>query len=158
MTALTSNQPAHLIRWMTHADVSACFQLGCRHGGEDFWEYEQIQDLPKAYPSRGLLALDAETSQLLGMLFYHTRERDNRIQNIVVHKEHRGQGIAAKLIESLAALKGEASRPNLSVVVRETDLAMQLYLKRRGFICTRMQANIFDCPPEAGCLFLRRLG
>ena len=156
MTSPCENANDFLIRWFTIYDADQVYHLCRKSEDENFWEYEDFSRLTRMDPPGGLVAAHPETGLVAAFLAYCVRDKDHRIMRLVVDKEHRGKGLGHRLLETVASLQGLSQRDVLSCVVRESNLQAQLYLKRRGFRCTKTQPGIFECPPEAGYLFVRR--
>ena len=72
-------------------------------------------------------------SRLIGYLIYETQEKSIDISNIVVLPEFRRKGVASQMVARLACSLIHGARRMLTLSVRESNLAAQLFFRSLGF-------------------------
>jgi len=85
------------------------------------------------------LGTNATVGPVLGYLFYEQTERYIHINRVRIAADHRRLGLGRTLIEHIKGRLTE-NRPIAEMMVNESDLATQCFLRSCGFICI----NTFD--------------
>ena len=117
-----------------------CFSPGDRWSGEDWTEL--LEDERAHYYA--LL----ENGQIIGNLFLYNwqGERDFlKIMNLGIHPDHRGRGLACRLLQKAA-----------EELTRESNLAMRRVFERCGYRLNKTEESYYENPTESACKYVLR--
>ncbi|WP_422932066.1 ribosomal protein S18-alanine N-acetyltransferase [Singulisphaera sp. PoT] len=99
-----------------------------------------LRDLEDAARERHAYCLVAESNDIvLGYVVYKVLGHDIRLRRISVHPDHQGHGVGASLASTLIAKLRFPAPASISLNVRETNLAAQLFYRRMGFAATEVK-------------------
>lgn len=74
--------------------------------------------------------------------------------NFAVHPGHRRQGIGSQMIDKLASKLSQDRRNEVTLAVRESNLAAQLFFKANGFLASGViHGHYGDSDEDAYCFF-----
>ncbi len=143
-----SVQPAGLrvhIRWMIRRDMEQV--LAIEEASFEFpWSEEEFI---RCLRQRNCIGMVAERGErVLGFMIYELHKTRLHIMNFAVDPEARRHGVAQQMIEKLIGKLSSQRRTRLSLEVRETNLAAQLFFKEVGFQATSVLRNFYDDSPE----------
>lgn len=148
---------AVVVRWTTDADIQSQLDIerAWRHEKEDFWEGPRLADfLHSRSHLRGSIVAEHRIRGVVGHLQFMTREHDLALTNIAVHPAYCRLGVASRLVGVLATtLPSRYRRRRVNTVVRERNLAAQLFLKSAGYRCEGILDEFYLTPPDNGYHF-----
>lgn len=147
LTAPTPCDPVPSFRYAGIPDLPHLVHLERNSDQDDVWSPREFQLLLSSWKHR-LIVMEYEGT-MFGYLAFQTQKACNVLLAVVVRKDAQRRGIGRALVESLKTLPDEERRrPNVIVMVRESHLGFQLFLKNAGFRYVDTEPEFFDCPPE----------
>jgi ribosomal-protein-alanine N-acetyltransferase len=106
-----------------------------------------------ALTQRNVIGSVAEIdSEVVGYVVYSLNKRNLEIVNLATAVEHRFEGVGKTIIERLKH-KLTPQRQSLNVLVRETNLDCQLFLRSCGLLATGIRRGFYDDTREDAFLF-----
>lgn len=134
------------------SDIDALVNLERESGSEDVWSYDQFESILKNRKIK--IAMVNQEEKPTAYMAFEIKRREVVIWSLTVKKKDRRRGIGSGLVEWLKSTFREVLRASrITCVVRESDLASQLFFRYNGFICTKILDDVFECPPENGFFF-----
>jgi len=145
---VTANQAQEVhvhIRWMFRRDMIEVLDI-------DFDSFEfpwSKEDFIRCLRHRNCIGMVAEhDDQVVGFMIYELSKTRLHILNFAVSSEYRrcgvGNQMAAKLIKKLSA----QHRTRITLEVRETNLAAQLFFRDNGFRAASVLRDYYEDTPE----------
>jgi ribosomal-protein-alanine N-acetyltransferase len=126
---LASDVRVHL-RWLLPRDLPAVLEIEAKSFAFPWSEDDFMRCLRHA----ACVCMVAECGdRVAGFLVYELKKDRIRIFNLAVAPSYRRCGVATQMIKNLTEKPSLQSRRWVSLVVRETNLAAQLFLRARGF-------------------------
>lgn len=133
------------IRWMIRRDEEAVLDIE-RRSFEFPWSHD---DLIRCLRSRNVIAMVAECEQIVaGFMIYELQETRLEVINFAVHPEWRRLGIGSAMAAKLIGKLSPQRRCALWLMIRETNLAAQLFFARQGF---RYESTLRDFYQDNPC-------
>lgn len=144
-------KPAHLARVV--ALEKECFEFPWRFG--DFYSMLTL------HRAGGLVAVS--NGKVIGYVIYSRMGSEGeafvKIDNIAVAATHRREGVASALAgEALRRTTRDSDSARIDAMVRERNLAAQLFLRANGFKAIQTLRNQFEETGEDAYLFRRHFG
>lgn len=137
------------IRWMIRRDLPRVVEIETDVFDADRWDEKEILACLK---QRNCIAKVIEVNeQVEGYLFYELEKMAVNIVNIAVHPDWRRRGLGTMLLEALKSSAGY--RKPIVVLLRESSLGVQLFLRSNGFRAVRIYRGIYDDVGEDGYEF-----
>jgi len=129
------------IRWMIRRDMPEV--LNIENGS--FAQAWTEEDFLRCLRQRNCIGMVVERDEkVFGFMIYELHKTKLHILNFAVHPEHRrlkiGQAMVAKLISKLSSHR----RSRISLEVRETNLAAQLFFSKQGFRATQVLRGYYE--------------
>lgn len=136
------------IRWTIQRDLRSLLEIerGRESGCE--WTIETFDAVLKQRDMIGLIAED--DGCVVGTMLYQLQRGHLRLRYLCVHPEYRRCGVGYTLIEKLKTKLSNQRRTQIQMIVRETQLSLQLFLRAQGFIATQVLRRHFDDTGEDG--------
>ena len=142
------------IRWMIRRDMmevleieTSCFEFP--------WTE---QDFIRCLRQRNCIGMIAEfDDRVVGFMVYELHKEQIHILNFAVHPDFQRLGIASQLVNRLLSKLSFQRRKRLMLEVRETNLAMQLFLRARGFKAINVMRDYYDDTTEDAYLMQRNV-
>lgn len=104
-----------------------------------------------AIQQRSTTGLVAEVGErVVGLMLYQLQRDHYRLRYLCVHPEFRRCNVACMLTDRLKKQLSSQSRTQIKMVVRETQLSLQLFLRSQGFVATKVLRRHFDDTGEDG--------
>lgn len=118
------------VRWMIRRDMPEVLQV--EQGSFPHpWSEE---DFLKCLRTRNIIGMVAEEGEIvLGFMVYELHKTKLHILNFAVHPDHRGKGVARSMIRKLMSKLSSHRRVQLTLDIRESNLAGQLFLRKHDF-------------------------
>lgn len=135
------------VRWMIRRDMPEVLSIenGCF---EYPWREDDFIRCLRQRNNIGMVAEDYEGGGLLGYMVYELHPRYVHILNLAVDRMSWRQNVGHQLVEKLKGKLNVNRRHTLSLEVRETNLAAQLFFKSQGFRATAIFRNFYDDTTE----------
>lgn len=155
------NKPEIKARMALPSDLSSLVFLEKRSGSEDMWSSEEFSQILEDKKIRIVLTETFFTNEAnerkaspAAYLAFEVRRREVIIWSLCVAPYLRRRGVGKGLLGWLKEASAEHLKAErLSVVLRESDLSSQLFLKGCNFLCHKTIKEAYECPPENGMLF-----
>lgn len=133
------------IRWMQTKDLDSVTSIELKNNEFYITKEELISLLRK----RSIVAIAAIYNEkeidekVVGFIVYEVMNRRIQILDMSVHYQYQLKGIGTALIQALKDKLSFKKRTKLSVEVRETNLGLQLFLQKNGFLAVEVLKDYF---------------
>jgi ribosomal-protein-alanine N-acetyltransferase len=145
MTANPKQQLRVHIRWMIRRDMSEVLDIE-RESFEFPW-YEE--DFIRCLRQRNCIGMVAEHGeQVVGFMIYELHKTRLHILNFAVAGSALHQGVGRQMAEKLVGKLSSQRRSRITLEVRETNLAAQMFFKDVGFRATSVLRAYYEDSPE----------
>jgi ribosomal-protein-alanine N-acetyltransferase len=133
------------IRWMTRKDMPAVLDIELQSFHFAWTEPEFIACLTQ----RNCIGMVAEHGgRIVGFMIYELLKSELHVLNFAVHPEYRRQGVGSQMVDKLINKLSQQRRRVLSLEVRETNLAAQMFFRSRGILAVDVLRNHYEESPE----------
>ncbi len=140
-----TNQLSVHIRWMIRRDMEQVLDIE----GASFEFPWSEDDFIRCLRQRNCIGMVAEQGdKVLGFMIYELHKTRLHILNFAVDPSARRQGVGQQMVEKLVSKLSSQRRNRISLEVRETNLAAQLFFRESGFAATSVLRNFYDDSPE----------
>jgi len=135
----TTQQVTAKLRKMTPADMKQVVAIEKEHGESHWTEKELLKRLGR----QGIYGAVCEHDKIiLGYMIYEPHDTYFHVINLTVNEKVRRKGVGRNLMRRLLA-NLTPRREVVDIVVRETNLAGQLFLKSLKFECDQIFKDSF---------------
>lgn len=142
------------IRWALKRDMEEVMQIE-RDSFEFPWSEE---DFIRCRRQKNCIMMVAERDNLIvGYMLYELHNRRMHLLNFAVHPQWRREGVGAQMVEKLLRKLSSERRVAITLEVRETNLAAQLFFHRCGFRAEEVLGGWYVEVVEDAYLFRYRL-
>ena len=133
------------IRWMIRRDMPEVLEI--EHQGFEFpWSEE---DFLRCLRQRNCIGMVAEHNErVVGFMIYELHKTRLHILNFAVASDVRRRNIGKQMMEKLIGKLSSQRRTRISLEVRETNLAAQVFFRSNGFKATSVLHEFYDDSPE----------
>lgn len=111
-----------------------------RESGNHSWDVKDFWSHCRKENCSGVICLLNTTP--VAFLAYEFIEDEIHIHNLGLRSQFTGSGLGSKIFDHMKKKLRDGKR-TLKLVVRETNLKMQLFLKKRGFLAIGVARNYF---------------
>lgn len=133
------------IRWMIRRDMpdvldieAACFEFP--------WSEE---DFVRCLRQRNCIGMVAEhEDRVVGFMIYELHKTRLHVLNFAVASRYRRLGVGSQMIAKLVSKLSIQRRSRITLEVRETNLAAQLFFRSQGFRAVNVLRNYYEDTPE----------
>lgn len=133
------------IRWMIRRDLAEVLDIELRSFHFAWTEPEFIACLKQ----RNCIGMVAEhDGQIVGFMIYELLKSELHVLNFAVHPECRRQGVGSAMVEKLINKLSQQRRHVLSLEVRETNLAAQMFFRSCGLLAVDVLRDHYEESPE----------
>lgn len=142
------------IRWMIRRDMAEV--LAISQATDHPWTEE---DFLRCLRQRNCIGMVVESHEVpdeypvIGYMIYELQKHSLELINLAVAPSYRRQGVGSKMLAKLASKLSAHRRRRISVLVRESNLPFQLFMKGNRFRAEEVLRGFFDEPDEDGYLF-----
>lgn len=151
MTANTPTIKLH-IRWMIRRDMAEVLDIE-RSAFEFPWFEEEFIRCLRQRNCIGMVAEHAE--RVVGFTIYELHKTRLHILNFAVAADCRRRGVGLQMIDKLISKLSSQRRTRISLEVRETNLAAQVFFRAAGFKATTVLHQPYkESPEDAYCFVL----
>lgn len=135
------------IRWALQVDVPSLLEIeaGCHLPLSE----DKVRWNMKKRDNINLLAEHGDRT--VGYMVYRLKGDDTlELKRLAVHPDWRGQGVGQHLLNKMLSKMSPQRRYLATCLVRETNLAMQTFLRHHGFFATGIRRGVFPDTHEDG--------
>jgi ribosomal-protein-alanine N-acetyltransferase len=142
------------IRWMIRRDMPEVLQA--EQESFDFaWTEE---DFLRCLRQRNCIGMVAECSEkVIGFMIYELHKNKLHILNFAVAPSHRRIGIGRQMIGKLIGKLSSHRRTKITLAVRETNLAAQLFFRSQTFKALKVLRGYYEDSGEDAFLMQYRM-
>jgi ribosomal-protein-alanine N-acetyltransferase len=154
MNANRTEQVRVHIRWMIRRDMPEVLQTE-----QESFEYAWTEeDFLRCLRQRNCIGMVAEQGEkVVGFMIYELHKAKLHILNFAVHPTCRRGGVGAQMVAKLISKLSSHRRTRITLEVRETNLAAQLFFRAQGFKAVRVLRNFYEDSGEDAFLMQYRL-
>jgi len=129
------------IRWMIRRDMPEVLQAE-----QDSFEYSWTEeDFLRCLRQRNCIGMVAEQGEkVVGFMIYELHKIKLHILNFAVSPVCRRVGVGRQMIAKLISKLSSHRRTRITLEVRETNVAAQLFFKAMGFRAVRVLRNYYE--------------
>jgi len=142
------------IRWMIRRDMPEVLQT--EQASFDYaWNEE---DFLRCLRQRNCIGMVAEMGEkVIGFMIYELHKAKLHILNFAVHPSHRRGGVGAQMVAKLISKLSSHRRTRITLEVRETNLAAQLFFRAQCFRAVRVLRAYYEDSGEDAFLMQYQL-
>jgi ribosomal-protein-alanine N-acetyltransferase len=142
------------IRWMIRRDMPEVLQ-----SEQESFEYPWTEeDFLRCLRQRNCIGMVAEQGEkVVGFMIYELHKAKLHILNFAVHPVCRRGGVGAQMVAKLVSKLSSHRRTRITLEVRETNLAAQLFFRSQGFKAVRVLRGFYEDSGEDAFLMQYRL-
>mgnify|MGYP003392989698 CR=1 FL=1 len=139
-TQLLCKQTRAHIRWMIRRDMPEVLQTE-----QDSFEFAWTEeDFLRCLRQRNCIGMVAEQGEkVVGFMLYELHEAKLHILNFAVHPSFRRHGIGAQMVAELVSKLSSHRRTRITLEVRETNLAAQLFFRHEAFKAVKVLRTFY---------------
>jgi ribosomal-protein-alanine N-acetyltransferase len=133
------------IRWMIRRDMPDVLQIE-RASFEFAWSED---DFIRCLRQRNCIGMVADVDdRIVGFMIYELHRARLHLLNLAVHPAWRRRGVGAAMVRKLVGKLSQQRRTRITLEVRETNLAAQLFFRQQGFRAVNVLRNFYEDSPE----------
>lgn len=142
------------IRWMIRRDMPEVLQAE-----QESFEYAWTEeDFLRCLRQRNCIGMVAEQGEkVVGFMIYELHKSKLHILNFAVQPAYRRQGVGCQMVAKLIGKLSSHRRTRITLEVRETNLAAQLFFRSQGFRAIRVLRGYYEDSGEDAFLMQYRL-
>jgi ribosomal-protein-alanine N-acetyltransferase len=142
------------IRWMIRRDMAEVLRTE-QESFEFPWTEE---DFLKCLRQRNCIGMVAELDErVVGFMIYELHKSKLHVLNFAVHPQFRRCGVGSQMVAKLVGKLSSHRRTRITLAVRETNLAAQLFFKSASFKATKVLRKYYEDSGEDAFLMHLRL-
>src|SRR5947208_2594414 len=129
------------IRWMIRRDMPEV--LAAETSSFEYaWAEE---DFLRCLRQRNCIGMVAECGEkVVGFMIYELHKTKLHILNFAVHPSYRRHGVGGQMVAKLITKLSSHRRTRITLEVRETNLAAQLFFRAQNFRATRVLRGYYE--------------
>jgi ribosomal-protein-alanine N-acetyltransferase len=141
------------IRWMIRRDMPEVLQAE-----QESFEYSWTEeDFLRCLRQRNCIGMVAEAGEkVVGFMIYELHKSKLHILNFAVSPNQRRAGIGGQMVAKLISKLSSHRRTRITLEVRETNLAAQLFFRSQGFRAVRVLRGYYEDSGEDAFLMQYR--
>jgi ribosomal-protein-alanine N-acetyltransferase len=142
------------IRWMIRRDMPEVLQAET-----DSFEFAWTEeDFLRCLRQRNCIGMVAEQGEkVVGFMIYELHKSKLHILNFAVGPAFRRLGVGGQMVAKLVSKLSSHRRTKITLEVRETNLAAQLFFRAQGFRAMRVLRSYYEDSGEDAFLMQYRL-
>jgi ribosomal-protein-alanine N-acetyltransferase len=142
------------IRWMIRRDMPEVLQAE-QSSFEFAWTEE---DFLRCLRQRNCIGMVAECGEkVVGFMIYELHKAKLHILNFAVHPDFRRRGVGSQMVAKLVSKLSSHRRTRITLEVRETNLAAQLFFRAQDFKAVRVLRTYYEDSGEDAFLMNYKL-
>lgn len=154
-TGRAKQQARAHIRWMMRRDMPEVLQTE-QLSFEYAWNEEDFFRCLREMNCIGMVAEHGE--KVVGFMIYGLHKNKLHILNFAVHPDWRRMSVGAQMVAKLISKLSSHRRTRITLEVRETNLAAQLFFRRQEFKAVRLLRAFYEDSGEDAFLMEYRFG
>lgn len=132
------------IRWMIRRDMPEV--LAIEHAVFDYpWCEEEFLRVLRQRNCIGMVAEHGE--RIVGFMIYELHRSKIQVLNFAAHPDYKRRGIGRQMVSKLVGKLSSQRRSRISILLRESNLASQIFFRVQGFRATEVIREHF---PDTG--------
>ncbi len=136
----SDTQPVH-IRWMIRRDMSEVLQTE----QESFSHPWTEEDFLHCLRQRNCIGMVAEQGdRVVGYVIYELHKTKLHVLNMAVHPSARRLTVGTHMVLKLMSKLSSHRRSRITLDVRESNLAAQIFFRRLGFLAVRVLRGYYE--------------
>jgi ribosomal-protein-alanine N-acetyltransferase len=153
MALAESSKSCVHIRWMIRRDMPSV--LGIEEASFEFpWSEEEFI---RCLRQRNCIGMVAERDdEVVGFMIYELHKNRLHLLNFCVAPSVRRHGVGSSMVEKLSSKLSQDRRNRITLEVRETNLAAQLFFKQLGFRAVSVLRDFYEDTTEDAYLMQLR--
>jgi ribosomal-protein-alanine N-acetyltransferase len=142
------------IRWMIRRDMPEVLQTE-----QESFEYAWTEeDFLRCLRQRNCIGMVAEQGErVVGFMIYELHKAKLHILNFAVHPHYRRYGVGGQMVSKLISKLSSHRRTRITLEVRETNLAAQLFFRAQSFRAIKVLRAFYEDSGEDAFLMQYRL-
>jgi [ribosomal protein S18]-alanine N-acetyltransferase len=142
------------IRWMIRRDMPEVL-----HTEQESFDYSWTEeDFLRCLRQRNCIGMVAECGEkVVGFMIYELHKNKLHILNFAVHPAARRQGIGGQMVAKLIGKLSSHRRTKITLAVRETNLAAQVFFRSQDFKAVKVLRNYYEDSGEDAYLMQYRI-
>jgi [ribosomal protein S18]-alanine N-acetyltransferase len=133
------------IRWMIRRDMPEVLDI--ERASFEFPWFEE--DFIRCLRQRNCIGMVAEHAErVVGFMIYELHKTRLHILNFAVSNNLRRRGVGRQMIDKLVGKLSSQRRTEITLEVRETNLAAQIFFRESSFRATSVLRDFYDDSPE----------
>jgi len=130
------------IRWLIQRDMSQVMKIERSSFGDHAWTEDEFLACLRTRNCIGMVA--EHEQQIVGFMIYSLLPKELELLNIAVDPEFRRQGFGSQMVGKLISKHSQQRRRLLSMLVRESNLDCQLFLRSLDFEAVAVLRDHYD--------------
>lgn len=145
----------HHIRWMISRDWSEVMTIESSRYLVPWTE----DDLRQRLRQRNVIGMVVEhqSGSVAGYMVYGLQSGFIELLNLAVHPDHDRQGFGTAMIDKLMSKLTNGKRNSIRLLVRESNLAAQLFFRSVGFAAVSIERDHYEDTHEDAYVMVRGL-
>jgi [ribosomal protein S18]-alanine N-acetyltransferase len=140
-----------MVRWMVRRDISRVLEIAQAVGNKEVTEKDIINQLRE--PDIVGMVIAEGDDEVIGYMIYELHKVRLHLLAIVADPKKNINYILQSLINKLKSKLSSHRRKLITIIVRETELALQLVLKAEGFFAFKVLKEHYVDTNEDGYIF-----
>ena len=143
------------IRWMIRRDMPEVLRIE-----QDSFDYSwSEEDFLRCLRQRNCIGMVAEHGEkVVGFMIYELHKNKLHILNFAVCPSFRRTGIGGQMVAKLVGKLSSHRRTRITLAVRETNLAAQLFFRAQDFKAVKVLRSYYEDSGEDAYLMQFRVG
>src|SRR5262245_38229607 len=143
------------IRWMIRRDMPEVL-----HAEQQSFDYAWTEeDFLRCLRQRNCIGMVAEHAEkVVGFMIYELHKAKLHILNFAVAPACRRLGVGQQMVSKLVGKLSSHRRTKITLAVRETNLAAQLFFRAQGFRALKVLRGYYEDSGEDAFLMQYRIG
>jgi ribosomal-protein-alanine N-acetyltransferase len=134
------------IRWMIRRDMPEVLNIESQ-SFEFPWSED---DFIRCLRQRNCIGMVAEhEEQIVGFMIYELNRNLLHVMNFAVRADFRRRGLGSQMLDKLISKLSQQRRTRITLEVRESNLAAQLFFRRSGFKAVSVLRDYYEDTTES---------
>jgi [ribosomal protein S18]-alanine N-acetyltransferase len=142
------------IRWMIRLHMPEVVNIE-QNSFEYAWTEEEFMRCMRQRNCIGMVAEHGE--KVVGFMIYELHKKKLHILNFAVHPSWRRMGVGVQMLARMVSKLATHRRARMTLDVRETNLAAQLFFRSQGFIAVNVLRGFYEDSDEDAYRMVYRL-
>lgn len=140
------------IRWMIRRDMPEVLDIE-RSCFEFMWRADEFVKVLRDRSCIGMVAEYGSSQQIAGFMIYELHRSRLHVLNFAVHPHFQRMGVGKSMVDKLKGKLSAQRRTRITLEIRETNLAAQLFFRDMGFVATSVVQMFYDDTEEDAIFF-----